>query len=166
MAVTLLSSLRVSKHYIPRFNFTPNTSIQNYPLLIYHACFSPSTSASDIESHLQSVGAVVPHWRYTMYSTSHFHRTTHEVLCIAAGRANLCFGGEDSPGKVIAEVNQGDVIIIPAGVAHVVPRRGFSDGGELSEGQELGHVLRKGGRRRQGRLDQALGMVHKRPYLR
>ena len=118
MAVTPLSSLRVSRHYIPRFDLTPNTSIQNHPLLIYHACFPQSTSASAIESHLQSLGVVVPHWRYTMYSTSHFHSTTHEVLCIAAGRANLCFGGEDNPGRVVTEIKKGDVVIIPAGVAH------------------------------------------------
>lgn len=31
-----------------------------------------------------------------MYSTTHFHSTTHEVLCIASGRARLCFGGEDN----------------------------------------------------------------------
>ena len=113
-----LSSLRVSKYYIPRFNLTPNTSIQNYPLLIYHDCFPQSASASAVESHLESLGVVVPHWRYTMYSTSHFHSTTHEVLCIVAGRANLCFGGEDNPGRVVTEITKGDVIIIPAGVAH------------------------------------------------
>ncbi|KAG9310243.1 hypothetical protein JVU11DRAFT_9890 [Chiua virens] len=52
------------------------------------------------------------------YSTTHFHSTTHEVLCIAAGHANLCFGGEDNPGRIVAEVGKGDVIILPAGVAH------------------------------------------------
>ena len=53
-----------------------------------------------------------------MYSTSHFHSTAHEVLCIAAGRANLCFGGEDNLARVVTEIKKGDVIIIPAGVAH------------------------------------------------
>lgn len=53
-----------------------------------------------------------------MYSTTHFHSTTHEVLCIASGRARLCFGGEDNPGRVETEIKIGDVIIIPAGVGH------------------------------------------------
>ncbi|KIJ64781.1 hypothetical protein HYDPIDRAFT_111380 [Hydnomerulius pinastri MD-312] len=118
MSLTPLTFLRVSKHLIPGFNLVPNTSIQNYPLLVYHGCFPPSMSASAIESHLKSVGVVIPHWRYTMYSTSHFHSTTHEVLCIASGRAKLCFGGEDNPGRVEAEIKKGDVIIMPAGVAH------------------------------------------------
>ncbi|KIK40818.1 hypothetical protein CY34DRAFT_806815 [Suillus luteus UH-Slu-Lm8-n1] len=92
MSVAPLRGLRVSSHLIPSFNLIPNTSLQNYPLIIYHECFSPSTSAAVIEAHLRSVGVVEPQWRYTMYSTTHFHSTTHEVLCIASGRARLCFG--------------------------------------------------------------------------
>lgn len=53
-----------------------------------------------------------------MYSTTHFHCTAHEVLCVASGRAKLCFGGENNPGKVETEVKIGDVIIVPAGVGH------------------------------------------------
>jgi uncharacterized protein YjlB len=64
------------------------------------------------------VDAVVPQWRYTMYSTSHFHSTTHEVLCISRGSASLLFGGEDNPGKVELDAAKGDVIVVPAGVAH------------------------------------------------
>jgi uncharacterized protein YjlB len=118
MAVAPLQTLRVSFHSIPRFNLIPNTSLQNYPLLIYHECFPQSTSAAAIEAYLRFVGVVEPQWRYTMYNTTHFHSTTHEVLCVASGRARLCFGGEDNPGKVEAELKKGDVIIIPAGVGH------------------------------------------------
>ena len=53
-----------------------------------------------------------------MYSTTHFHSTTHEVLCIGNGKARLCFGGEDNPEKIECVVNKGDVIIVPAGVSH------------------------------------------------
>ncbi|KAG2040670.1 RmlC-like cupin domain-containing protein [Suillus americanus] len=113
-----LRGLRVSSHLISSFNLIPNTSLHNYPLIIYHECFLPSISAAVIEAHLGSVGVVEPQWRYTMYSTTHFHSTTHEILCIASGRARLCFGGEDNPGKVETEVKAGDVIIIPAGVGH------------------------------------------------
>lgn len=117
-SVAPLRGLRVSSYLIPSFNLIPNTSLQNYPLIIYHECYPPSTSAAVIEAHLRSVGIVEPQWRYTMYSTTHFHSTTHEVLCIASGRARLCFGGEDNPARVEMEVKIGDVIIIPAGVGH------------------------------------------------
>lgn len=116
---TPLSSLRISRHTIPSHNLIPNTSIQNKPLLHYHAAFPPVTlTASAIESHLTSVGVVEPQWRFSMYSTTHFHSTTHEVLCISRGKARLCFGGEDNPGKVEKQVEKGDVLIVPAGVGH------------------------------------------------
>lgn len=53
-----------------------------------------------------------------MYQQSHFHSTTHEVLSVVAGRARLCFGGEENPERVETVVNAGDVMIVPAGVAH------------------------------------------------
>lgn len=53
-----------------------------------------------------------------MYSQSHFHSTTHEVLVVVSGKARLCFGGEENPKRVEAELKKGDVMIIPAGVAH------------------------------------------------
>ncbi|KAI9163269.1 paxu protein [Paramyrothecium foliicola] len=118
-ALTPLASLRVSRHQIPAGSKVPNTSIQHRPLLIYHGAFAaPAASASAIESHLSSVGVVAPQWRYTMYDTSHFHSTTHEVLCVSSGRARLCFGGEDNDGRVEPVVERGDVMVVPAGVAH------------------------------------------------
>lgn len=53
-----------------------------------------------------------------MYSTTHFHSITHELLVISSGSAKLLFGGEGNPGKVEAEVEKGDAILIPAGVGH------------------------------------------------
>ena len=111
-----IRSLRVSRHQIPAYKRIPNTSIQNKPLLIYHGAFQGT--ASQFESHLQTVGVVTPQWRYTMYSTSHFHSTSHEVLGICSGSARLCFGGEENSGRVEPVVETGDVIVVPAGVAH------------------------------------------------
>ncbi|KAJ5915725.1 RmlC-like cupin domain-containing protein [Penicillium verhagenii] len=53
-----------------------------------------------------------------MYSQTHFHSTTHEVLGIVAGRARLCFGGEGNPERFEPIVQSGDLIIVPAGVGH------------------------------------------------
>lgn len=115
--LTPLSSLRISAHYIPSHAQLPNTTPHGHPLLIYHSCFPQSTSPSAIESHLPLHG-ITPQWRYTMYSTSHYHSTTHEILCIIRGRALLLFGGESNPGKVEVDVSVGDVVVVPAGVAH------------------------------------------------
>ena len=118
MALTALSSLRVSQHMIPAFKLHPNTSIQKKPLLICRGAFPSPCSASAIETHIRSIGVVEPAWRYTMYSTSHFHSTTHEVLCIASGRARCCFGSEQNPERVEPVLEAGDVVIVPAGVSH------------------------------------------------
>ncbi|KAK5116524.1 hypothetical protein LTR85_009149 [Meristemomyces frigidus] len=116
--LTPLKDLKVLKHQIPAHGLIPNTSTQGKPLLIYRSAFPSGTGASQIEKHLASVGVVTPQWRYTMYSTSHFHSTSHEVLAVASGRAKLCFGHEDNPKRVQETLAGGDVIVVPAGVAH------------------------------------------------
>lgn len=114
-----LKDLRVSSHNIPAFDRIPNSSIQQKPLLIYRSAFRPAAvNAATIESHLNTVGVVAPQWRYTMYSTTHFHSTSHEVLCVAEGKAKLCFGGEANPNRVEPVVEKGDVVVVPAGVGH------------------------------------------------
>lgn len=115
--VNPLKEVKVIRHRIPAHNFTPNTSIQNKPLIFYKNAFKDA-NASQIETHLSGIGVVEPQWRYTMYTTSHFHSTSHEVLCIASGEARLCFGHEDNPNRVEAVLGKGDVIVVPAGVAH------------------------------------------------
>jgi uncharacterized protein YjlB len=117
MSVKSLNSLRVSKHQIPAFKGIPNTSIQGKPLMIYHSAFSDPT-ASMIESHLKSIGVVSPQWRYSMFTETHFHSTTHEVLSIASGSAKCCFGHEENEGRIEPVLQKGDVVIVPAGVGH------------------------------------------------
>lgn len=64
--LTPLKELKVAKHQIPAHGLTPNTSIQNKPLLLYRSAFQTNTSASQIEEHLSKVGVVDPAWRYTV----------------------------------------------------------------------------------------------------
>lgn len=78
--LTPLKDLRVLKHQIPAYGLTPNTSIQNKPLLIYKSAFASNGTAGEIESHLSSVGVVSPQWRYSMYTTSHFHVSMIAIL--------------------------------------------------------------------------------------
>ena len=45
----------------------------------------------------------------------HYHSNTHELLGVSQGHATVQLGGETGP---TATVQQGDVILIPAGVGH------------------------------------------------
>lgn len=69
--LTPLKELEVAKHQIQAHGFTPNTSIQNKPLLLYRNAFKANTSTSQIEEHLGKVGVVDPAWRYTVSHACH-----------------------------------------------------------------------------------------------
>jgi uncharacterized protein YjlB len=56
-----------------------------------------------------------PAWRYTIYDYPHYHSTTHEVIGIFRGEADVRFG--DDVGFT-ARISAGDVVVIPAGVSH------------------------------------------------
>jgi uncharacterized protein YjlB len=54
-------------------------------------------------------------WTNGIYDYHHYHSITHEVLGVVSGRAKVQLGGENG---VTLEIKKGDVILIPAGVAH------------------------------------------------
>lgn len=116
MTFNLPTNIQVTYRQIPEWKRVPNTSIQSKPVIIYHGAFD-ATSAQ-LSRRLEDIGEVVPQWTYTMYSETHFHSTTHEVLGVVAGRAHLCFGGEENPERFEPTVQRGDLIIVPAGVGH------------------------------------------------
>ncbi|KAF2684162.1 hypothetical protein K458DRAFT_303164 [Lentithecium fluviatile CBS 122367] len=131
--LTPLAHLRLTTHFIPSHAHLPNTTPHSHPLLIYHRVYPRTTHPSALESHLLT-NALTPQWRYTMYSTTHYHSTTHEVLCAYQGRATLLFGGEQNPGRVEVEVCAGDMVVVPAGVGH----RLLEDRGEEGEFMMVG----------------------------
>ncbi len=54
-------------------------------------------------------------WSNGIYNFHHYHSNTHECLGIVAGKAWVIFGG---PAGRRIELKKGDVLIIPAGLAH------------------------------------------------
>lgn len=54
-------------------------------------------------------------WDAGIFTFHHYHSITHEVLGIYSGKATIQLGGDDGP-KLLLE--KGDVLVIPAGVAH------------------------------------------------
>ena len=88
----------------------PNSEL---PLLIYRGAFEEAT-AEKIERTFCEHGWRGT-WRNGIYPYHHYHSTAHEVLGCCRGCARVQFGGEHG---VVEELAAGDVVIIPAGVAH------------------------------------------------
>ena len=92
---------------------TPNSSL---PLLIYKNVFSEEKADADfIQQHFESHNWKNA-WQDTVYDFNHYHSNTHEVMGVYSGYATLQFGGE--AGEQLT-VEEGDAIIIPAGVGHM-----------------------------------------------
>jgi uncharacterized protein YjlB len=74
-------------------------------------------------------------WRNGVYAFHHYHSTAHEVLGVYSGTAQVQFGG---PNGIVLEVMRGDVVLIPAGVAHknVGSSTDFRVVGAYPEGQQ------------------------------
>jgi uncharacterized protein YjlB len=91
----------------------PNSPL---PLLLYRrAIITDAEDPASIFEQRFAENDWTNSWRDGVYSFPHYHSTSHEVLGVYSGTATLRLGGEH--GKNV-EVNAGDVIVIPAGIAH------------------------------------------------
>lgn len=89
---------------------------EKVPLLVYQSALElpRSQTAAGIENLFSSNGWRGA-WRNGIYGFHHYHSTAHEVLGVYSGSAKVQLGGENG---ITLTVHPGDVIIIPAGVAH------------------------------------------------
>jgi uncharacterized protein YjlB len=92
----------------------PNNS--RLPLLKYNAAvqLEDPDHAANFE-HIFHANRWVGSWRNGVYAVHHYHSSAHEVLGVYGGTAVVQFGGEQG---IAVEVKAGDVVVIPAGVAH------------------------------------------------
>ncbi len=82
------------------------------PLLVYRAVLAHDAASME---RAFAANDWRRSWRNGIFAYHHFHSISHEVLGIAAGRVTVAFGGP--AGQAVA-VQAGDVVVIPAGVAH------------------------------------------------
>ena len=102
----------VIRHMLHDDGQFPNSSLF---LLIYKEAIDLSKVDSSIFKEIFKKNNWTNSWVNGIYDYHHYHSITHEVLGVFEGNANVQFGG---PKGMAEDVSKGDIIIIPAGVAH------------------------------------------------
>jgi uncharacterized protein YjlB len=90
----------------------PNSSL---PLVVYRGALPDTADRAAFCEEMFVRNLWPDSWRNGIYPYHHYHSTAHEVLGIARGNARVRLGGES--GRSV-ELREGDVVVIPAGVAH------------------------------------------------
>ncbi|MBC7743494.1 MAG: cupin domain-containing protein [Flavobacterium sp.] len=92
----------------------PNNAL--LPLIIYKGALLilPGDDVNVIETLFKRNGWSNS-WVDGIFNYHHYHSNTHEVMGVYSGKADVQMGG---PNGGFIELNRGDVLIIPAGVAH------------------------------------------------
>ena len=108
--MTLSSSIET--HFFADDGTVPNNTL---PLVLYRGALGQDGDlATRCEAMFEANGWPGA-WRNGIYGHHHYHSTAHEVLGIARGSARVRLGGEQG---ATVELDTGDVVVIPAGVAH------------------------------------------------
>lgn len=105
--------MQISLHHFADDGDVPNNRL---PLIHYAGAIDPTAGdpARAFEELFQGHGWGNG-WRNGIFPFHHYHSTAHEVLGIAAGEAEVRFGGE---GGATVRAKAGDAVLIPAGVGH------------------------------------------------
>jgi len=90
----------------------PNSRL---PALFYRGAIATSRDLGPAFETLFGRNGWTGSWRNGLYSFHHYHSTAHEVLGIHRGSVKVLLGGDK--GRMVT-LTAGDVIVIPAGVAH------------------------------------------------
>jgi uncharacterized protein YjlB len=85
------------------------------PLILYRGALETGGDAAASCVALFDRNGWTGAWKNGVYAHHHYHSTAHEVLGVTAGWVRVRLGGE---GGQTVELRAGDVVVIPAGVAH------------------------------------------------
>ncbi len=110
------SSNKIIHHLLKDDGIFPNNS--TIPLIIQVGAFPVDEKGKADPGRMESVfnsHRWRSDWRNGLYTMHHYHSSAHEALGIYSGMVRALFGGET--GQEIS-ASAGDVVIIPAGVAH------------------------------------------------
>jgi uncharacterized protein YjlB len=116
----------------------PNSRL---PLLIYASAIDATSASPEAMEKLFAKNGWPPQWRASVFTYHHYHSTAHECLGVAVGEATLQLGG---PQGRQFHIKAGDVVVIPAGVAHkrITASEDFLVVGAYPPGEEKWDILR------------------------
>ena len=102
---------------VETYRFADDGTVPNnrLPLVVYRGALPDSGDRASACEAMFARNGWPDAWRNGIYAHHHYHSMAHEALGIARGSARVRLGGEH--GQTV-EVGTGDVVVIPAGVAH------------------------------------------------
>jgi uncharacterized protein YjlB len=87
-----------------------------FPVLLYkRAIVSPAVLPALAMIRLFRKNGWANNWRDGIFTYHHYHSITHEVVGVVKGKTMVQLGGDQG---VQVEIEKGDILVIPAGVAH------------------------------------------------
>jgi uncharacterized protein YjlB len=111
--MTTAYTSRVEQHVFVDDGSVPNNS--QLPLLVYRDVLETGPGAAAACENRFAANGWSGGWRGGIYPYHHYHSNAHEALGIVRGSARVRLGGE---AGAVVDVHAGDVVVIPAGVAH------------------------------------------------
>ena len=144
-ALAPIQNLNIVRDILPETGSFPNNPL--LPLLVYRQALQAIDSDSaDLVREILETNSWKDSWVDGIYDYHHYHSTAHETLVIINGSAIVQFGGPDG---IAVPIERGDVVIIPAGVAHkkVEDADGFLCLGAYPQGQHYDMNYGKEGER-------------------
>lgn len=105
--------MKLSCHLVEPQAGMPNNP--HTPLVVYAQALDGSSDLAVEFGYLFHAHDWPSAWRSGIFDFHHHHSSAHEALGIYRGEITLCFGGDS--GLILA-AKRGDVIVVPAGVAH------------------------------------------------
>lgn len=102
----------IEKYYLKDNGIFPNSSL---PVILYKNVLQLGILPFSTIRRLFRLNNWTNSWKNGIFNYHHYHSITHEVLGVYRGKTTLLLGGAEG---VKIEIEKGDVLIIPAGVAH------------------------------------------------
>jgi uncharacterized protein YjlB len=131
-----IQKINIIRHLLRDDGQFPNNA--RLPLLVYKGVLHVTAlgdEAGKVVKEIFESNGWTDSWEDGIYDYHHYHSTAHEVLGIVKGSALVQFGG---PSGVSVALEPGDLVIIPAGVAHknTTSDKDFTCVGAYPEGQK------------------------------